>query len=361
MNKLTRRGLFGLGAAGTAYLAHAAYQGWTLQDDADATETQVAQARGSINLYSARHYDTDKTLYSGFTQATGIRVNVIEAEADALIERIRNEGRNSPADVLMTVDAGRLWRAQQAGMFQPVNSAVLNKAVPANLRDPQGNWFGLSRRARVLIYNKAKVKPAQLSTYEDLATPKWRKQVLTRSSSNVYSQSLTGALIAIHGAKKTEDWAKGIATNLARPPQGGDTDQIRACAAGVGSVAIANHYYLMRLMASNKPEDKAVVEKVALFFPNQRTQGTHVNICGAGVVRNAPNRAAAIRFLEYLVSPQAQAQFARGNFELPVVRGVQLDPLVARLGNFKAETVSAAVFGRNNPEALKIMDRAGWR
>lgn len=361
MDKLTRRGLLGLGAAGTAYLAHELYQGLALRDEADATDMQIAQAGGVINLYSARHYDTDKSLYTGFTQATGIRVNVIEAEADALIERIRNEGRNSPADVLMTVDAGRLWRAQQAGMFQPINSAVLTRAIPANLRDPQGHWFGLSRRARVIIYNKAKVKPAQLSTYEDLATPKWRKQVLVRSSSNIYNQSLTGALLAIHGAAKTETWAKGLAANFARPPQGGDTDQIKACAAGIGAVAIANHYYLMRLIESSKAEDRAIAAKVALFFPNQKTQGTHVNICGAGVVKNAPNRAAAIRFLEYLVGLKAQALFAQGNYEFPVVRGVQLDPVVARLGNFKAENVSAAVFGRNNAEALKLMDRAGWR
>ncbi len=361
MNKLTRRGLFGLGAAGSAYLAHELYRSWSLQDEADASSLQIAQANKVINLYSARHYDTDKSLYSGFTQATGIRVNVIEAEADALIERIRNEGRNSPADVLMTVDAGRLWRAQEAGMFQPISSAVLNKAVPANLRDPKGHWFGLSRRARVLIYNKSKTKPAQLSTYEDLANPKWRKQVLVRTSSNIYNQSMTGALLAIHGANKTEAWAKGLAANFARSPQGGDTDQIKACAAGIGTVAIANHYYLMRLMESSKAEDRAIAAKVGLFFPNQKTQGTHVNICGAGVVKNAPNRAAAIRFLEYLVSPKAQALFAQGNYEFPVVKGVQLDPVVAKLGNFKAETVSAAVFGRNNAEALKIMDRAGWR
>lgn len=361
MNKLTRRGLLGLGAAATAYLAHELYQGGSGWDEAYAANPQIAQANRVLNLYSARHYDTDKDLYTGFTQATGIRVNVIEAEADALIERIRVEGRNSPADVLMTVDAGRLWRAQEQGLFQPVQSAVLNRAVPANLRDPQGNWYGLSRRARVLIYNKARVNPSQLSTYEALVNPQWRKQVLTRSSSNVYSQSLTGALIAIHGAPKVESWAKGLVANFARSPQGGDTDQIRAVAAGIGSVAIANHYYLVRLMESSRSEDRDVAAKVGLFFPNQKAQGTHVNICGAGVVKGAPNRAAAIRFLEYLVSPKAQAMFAQGNFEFPVVRGVPLDPTVAKLGTFKAETVSAAVFGRNNPEALRLMDRAGWR
>jgi len=358
MDKIARRAVLGMGAGAAAYLAHHALNQTT---ESSMAQERLAQAGGVINLYSARHYDTDKALYNGFTQETGIRVNLIEAEGDALIERIRSEGSRSPADVLITVDAGRLWRAQEAGLLQPIQSRILTSVVPANLREPRGHWFGLSRRVRVLIYDKSKVNPSQLSTYEDLATSKWRGQILTRTSSNVYNLSLTGSLLAIHGPQKTEQWARGIAQNLARPPQGGDTDQIRACAAGVGAVAISNHYYLARLIASNKPEDQAVANKVGLFFPNQRDRGAHVNICGAGVVAGAPNRAAAIQFLEYLVSPKAQELFAQANFEYPVRSGVPIHPIVQRFGNFRSQSVNAAVFGRNNAEALRIMDRAGWR
>ncbi|WKT83916.1 MULTISPECIES: Fe(3+) ABC transporter substrate-binding protein [unclassified Thermosynechococcus] len=356
MQKVGRRVLLGMGAGATAYVAHHLWN-----QKAESSYAQQRQAGGVINVYSARHYDTDKALYNGFTEQTGIRVNLIEAEADALIERIRSEGSRSPADVLITVDAGRLWRAQQAGLLQPIQSRVLNSVVPANLREPQGHWFGLSRRVRVLIYDKSKVNPNQLSTYEDLANPRWRRQILTRSSSHVYNQSLVGSLLAIHGPQRTEEWVRGLVANFARPPEGNDTAQIRACAAGVGSIAITNHYYLARLMASDKAEDRAVAEKVGLFFPNQRDRGAHVNICGGGVVAGAPNRQAAIRFLEYLVSPRAQEMFAMANFEYPVRAGVPLHPVVRQFGNFRGQNVNAAVFGRNNAEALRLMDRAGWR
>lgn len=320
-----------------------------------------AQANRVINLYSARHYDTDNALYKGFTQKTGIKVNLIEAPADKLIERIKSEGANSPADVLMTVDAGNLWRAEEAGLLQPVSSRALQAAVPANLRDPQGNWFGLSKRARVIVYNKNRVKPSQLSTYEDLASPKWKGRVLMRSSSNVYNQSLTGSLLAVHGVNRTEVWAKGLVANFARQPQGNDTAQIKEVAAGVGDVTIANTYYVVRLMESNKPEDKDVVSKIAVFFPNQRNRGTHVNISGGGVVKTSKNRDAAIKFLEYLASPEAQTIFSRGNNEYPVRANVPIDPKLASLGKFKEDKINAAVVGRNNSQALKIMDRAGWK
>lgn len=320
-----------------------------------------AQANRVINLYSARHYDTDNALYKGFTQKTGIKVNLIEAPADKLIERIKSEGANSPADVLMTVDAGNLWRAEDAGLLQPISSRVLQSAVPANLRDPQGTWFGLSKRARVIVYNKNRVKPSELSTYEDLATPKWKGRLLVRSSSNVYNQSLTGSLLAVHGANRTEAWAKGLVANFARPPQGNDTAQIKDVAAGVGDVTIANTYYVVRLMESNKPEDKQVASKIGVFFPNQRNRGTHVNISGGGVVKNSKNRDAAIKFLEYLASPEAQAIFSKGNNEYPVRARVAIDPKLASLGKFKEDKINATVFGRNNSQALKIMDRAGWK
>ncbi|MEG5036781.1 Fe(3+) ABC transporter substrate-binding protein [Microcoleus sp. AT3-D2] len=321
----------------------------------------VAAQTGTLNLYSARHYDTDNELYQSFTKKTGIKVNLVEADADQLIERIRSEGANSPADVFLTVDGGRLWRAKQAGILQPVSSKVLTSAIPASLRDPQGFWFGLSRRARVIVYNKSKVNPAQLSTYEALTEPRWKGKVLVRSSTNIYNQSLVGAMLAAHGAQKTEAWARGLVANFARPPEGNDTAQIKAVADGVGDIAIVNTYYVARLMKSKDPADQAIAAKVGVFFPNQRDRGTHVNISGAGVVKTSRNKAAAIKFLEHLVTPEAQQIFARSNYEYPVVSGVAIDPAVASFGTFKSDPLNPDVYGKNNPEALKISDRAGWK
>jgi iron(III) transport system substrate-binding protein len=313
-----------------------------------------------VNVYSSRHYDSDKELFRQFTQKTGIRVNVLEGPDDQLIERLRSEGNNSPADILFTVDAGRLWRAQEAGLFQPVNSPILTRSIPSSVREPGNHWFGFTRRARVIMYHKERVKPNEISTYEELADPKWRGQLLIRSSRNVYNQSLVGALIRHIGQARTEKWAQGVAQNLARPPQGGDTDQIRAVAAGVGSLAVSNTYYLARLLKSPKPEDREAAQKIGIIFPNQNSWGTHVNISGAGMVKTAPNRANAQRFLEFLASREAQEALAKGNNEYPVVAGVPLDPVVASFGTFKADPLNASVFGRNNALALKITDRAGW-
>ncbi len=314
-----------------------------------------------VNLYSARHYDTDNALYESFTKKTGMKVNLVEAEADQLIERIQSEGANSPADVLITVDAGRLWRAKEAGVLQPINSQVLEAAVPESLRDLEGYWFGLSKRARVIVYNKDKVKPSDLSTYEALTDPKWKGRILVRSSNNIYNQSLVGALLAAHGPEKTEKWVRGLAANFARPPEGNDTGQIKAVASGVGDIALVNTYYVVRLMKSDKPEDKAVAEKIGVFFPNQSDRGTHVNISGGGVAKNAPNKEGAIKFLEHLASREAQEIFANGNSEYPVAEGTPVDSVVESLGKFKSDTLNAAIFGRNNAEALKVMDRAGWK
>ncbi|MGF1494679.1 MAG: Fe(3+) ABC transporter substrate-binding protein [Microcoleaceae cyanobacterium] len=314
-----------------------------------------------LNLYSARHYDTDNQIYQGFTNKTGIKVNLVEGKATELVERIKSEGANSPADVLITVDAGNLWRAQQAGIFQPISSAKLSQAIPASLRDPSNNWFGFSKRARVIMYNKAKVNPTQLSTYEDLASSKWNGNVLVRSSSNIYNQSLVASMIQNVGSTETEQWAEGLVENFARPPEGNDTAQIKAVAAGVGDVALANSYYLGRLAASSKPEDKAIVQKVGMFFPNQRGRGTHINISGAGVVKNAPNKAGAIQFLEYLASPEAQKIFAMGNNEYPVVAGVAVPESLSQFGTFKSDPVSVATYGKNNAAAIQVMDRAGWK
>jgi iron(III) transport system substrate-binding protein len=323
--------------------------------------TAVAASAAEVNVYSSRHYDTDKSLYQTFTQQTGIKVNVIEGGDDELIERVRTEAGNSPADILITVDAGRLWRAQNAGILQPIKSKILEDTVPAYLREPTGLWFGLTKRARVIIYNKAAVKPSELSTYEDLADSKWKGRLLIRSSTNVYNQSLAGSILAAHGEKATEEWARGIVANLARRPQGGDSDQILAVAAGEGDVAISNTYYFGRIAGSSKPADKAVADKVGVFFPNQNDRGTHVNISGAGVLKNAPNKENAVKFLEYLVSPPAQKIFADGNYEYPVSKDAEVSPVIASWGTFKEDNLNAAVFGKNNEEALKIMDRAGWK
>ncbi|MFN4311291.1 MAG: Fe(3+) ABC transporter substrate-binding protein [Ferrovibrio sp.] len=314
-----------------------------------------------INLYSSRHYDTDEALYANFTKETGIKINRLEASEDQLLQRMRAEGDKSPADVLITVDAGRLWRAQEAGLLQPVKSAVLEKAIPAHLREPDGYWFGFSKRARVFVVNKDKVKAGELSRYEDLADPKWKGRLLIRSSTNVYMQSLVGSMIATLGPEATETWAKAVVANLARAPKGGDTDQIKAVAAGEGDVAVSNTYYLARLMGSKKPEDNAVAANLAVIFPNQGDRGTHVNISGAGVAKHAPNKANAIKFLEYLASKQAQEYFAKGNYEFPVIGGVPLHPVIAAWSEFKEDTLNAAVFGKNNEAALKLMDRAGWK
>jgi len=319
------------------------------------------QSRGVVNLYSSRHYDTDDALYQSFAEATGFRVNLVEAQADELIERIKSEGVNSPADVLITVDAGRLWRAQEEGILQPIRSRTLEAAVPSYLREPDGHWFGLSKRARVIYYSKERVNPADLSTYEDLTNSKWRGKILTRSSTNVYSQSLTGSILHVHGPRETEAWVRGLVANFARPPEGNDTAQIKAVAAGLGDIAIANTYYFARLIKSSDPADQDVVNKVGIFFPNQRDRGTHINISGAGVLKNAKNREGAVRFIEHLASPQAQEIFAKGNNEYPVLAGVALDSVVAGFGSFKEDELNAAIYGRNNAEALRIMDRGGWK
>jgi iron(III) transport system substrate-binding protein len=322
---------------------------------------RAQSAANVVNLYSARHYGTDDAFYAGFKAATGITVNRVEAGGDALMQRLISEGANSPADVFITVDAGNLVRAQQAGLFAPLNSERLASRIPASLRDPDGHWFGFTTRARVIFYNKDKVKPADLSTYEALADPKWKGKLLIRSSTNIYNQSMTGAILAAQGEAKTLEWARGIAANLARPPRGGDTDQIRAALAGEGDIAVANTYYFGNILRGNAETDRALIEKIGVFFPNQNDRGTHVNISGAGLTKTAKNREAAIRFLEYLASDAAQSHFAETNSEYPVVAGVPAPSRVAAFGSFKQDQLNAAVFARNNAQALQIMDRAGWK
>jgi iron(III) transport system substrate-binding protein len=315
-----------------------------------------------LNLYSARHYQTDEALYRNFTEQTGIRINRIELGDEPLLQRLKSEGANSPADVVLLVDAARLWRAQIDGLFQPIDSKILNERIPANLRANDGSWYGFSTRARVIVYDKSKVKPHEVDTYEKLADPVNKGRVCTRSGSHPYMLSLIGAMVERSGEAATEQWARGVVANMARPPRGGDTDQIKAVASGECGVALTNTYYWVRLMRSTDPKDKEVVGRVGFIWPNQATSGTHVNVSGGGVARHAPNRASAIRFLEYLSGPQAQAYFADGNNEWPVVKGVQVsNPALASLGTFKAEEVPISSIGKGQIAAQRILDRVGYR
>ncbi|MGF1526692.1 MAG: Fe(3+) ABC transporter substrate-binding protein [Candidatus Competibacterales bacterium] len=313
-----------------------------------------------VNVYNSRHYGTDKELYAAFTEATGIEVNVVEGKHDELIQRLANEGENTQADLLITVDAGRLSLAATKDLLQGVETETLQGAVPEHLRHPEGLWYGISMRARVLVYDKEDIDPSDLSTYEALADDQYEGQVLSRSSNNVYTQSLVASILAANGPEQTEAWAVGVVENFARPPQGGDTDQIRAVAAGQGDVAISNTYYVARLLNSDQAEDRQVGEQVGVFFPNQDDRGTHVNISGAGVTRYAPNRDNAVELLEYLVT-EGQRYFADVNFEYPVNPEFEPHPTLQTFGDFKQDTLNASVYGENSAEAVMIMDRAGWK
>ena len=325
---------------------------------------------GVLNLYSARHYPTDEALYAGFTQATGIRIQRVDADDAGILQRLKAEGSASPADVILLVDAARLWRAEQDGLFRPIRSAVLEQAIPAHLRaapaaaDGGTAWFGLSTRARVIVYDKTRIKREDADTYEELADPKHKGRVCLRSGSHPYNLSLFGAMVEHIGPEKTEAWLKGIVANMARAPKGGDTDQIRAVASGECGVAVTNSYYLARLMRSSKPEDVAVTEKVGVAFPNQASWGTHMNVAGGAVARHSKNVAAATKFLEYLASPQAQAHFANGNNEWPAVQGLAFDnpALKAMSGSgFKSELIPISAVGRHTATVQQMLDRVSFR
>lgn len=322
--------------------------------------TPTAAADSELNLYSARHYQTDEALYANFTKQTGIKINRIEAKEDELLERLKNEGSQSPADVFITVDATRLDQADQLGLFAPVKSSLLEARIPAHLRSP--HWFAFSTRARVILYNKRTVKPEDVASYEALAAPKLKDQICVRSGSHPYNLSLLASIIAHQGEAKAEAWAKGLVANLARPPRGGDTDQIKAVAAGECGVALSNSYYFARLMRSEKPEDRKIVESIGVIWPNQQTTGTHINVSGGGMLKHAPHKEAAVKFLEYLTSDEAQRYFADGNNEWPVVAIVKVDnPALKALGSFKADTLPIAALSKELVTAQKIADRAGWK
>lgn len=316
--------------------------------------------QAQINIYSHRHYDSDKILFKKFTDQTGIKINVIKGSADQLIERLISEGGNSPADILLTVDAGRLHRAKVAGILQPIESKILSENIPPSMRDEDGYWFGLTVRARVLVYSKKRVTPDQLSTYEDLANRKWRGKIAVRSSSNIYNQSLMASIIASNGSRKALSWAKSIRKNMARAPRGSDRDQARAVAAGLADVAIMNTYYLGILANSPDAKDREVFKKVSVFFPNQNDRGTHINISGAGITKSSKNKKDAIKFLEFLSGSDSQKTFGSVNYEYPIKIEANQSELLNSWGPFKYDKLNLSVLGANNAEAVKLFDKAGW-
>ncbi|WP_137895716.1 extracellular solute-binding protein [Ramlibacter sp. 2FC] len=322
-----------------------------------------------LNLYSARHYSTDEALYTNFTKATGIKINRVDADDAGILARLKAEGSASPADVILLVDAARLWKGETEGLFQPIKSKLLEDAIPAQLRakpaeDGGTTWFGFSTRARVVVYDKLKVNKDDVDSYEELAEPKNKGRLCIRSGSHPYNLSLFGAVTEHLGPVKAEAWLKGLVDNMARPPKGGDTDQIKGVASGECGIAVTNTYYLARLMRSDKPEDKAVVERVGVVFPNQSSWGTHVNVAGGAVAKNAPNRANAIKFLEYLAGAEAQNYFANGNNEWPTARGVQVsNPALKAMtgGSFKSETIPISAVGMNQVKVQQMLDRVGFK
>jgi len=318
------------------------------------------QAAGEVNIYSYRQEVLIRPLLRRFTQATGIKVNVVFAKK-GMIARLMAEGANSPADVILTVDAGRLIRAKQAGVLQPVTSKALAAAIPAQYRDPEGYWFGMTIRGRPIIYAAGRVKPSELSTYEGLAHSKWKGRICIRSSGNIYNQSMLASMIAHNGIAKTERWARGFVANFARKPKGGDRDQIRAVAAGVCDIAIANTYYLAGMTGARRATDRDAARKVRIFWPNQAGRGTHVNISGAGVTKSSKNRANAIELLEFLASDEAQRIFARKVLEYPVKPGIAVAEVLEGWGKFKADRLKLVELAKYNADAVKVADRAGWR
>ena len=315
-----------------------------------------------LNLYSARHYSTDDALYSNFTKATGIKINRIDGGEDALLARIKAEGANSPADVFLTVDAGRLWIADQEGVFAPIQSKVLNERIPAAYRLTSGTWYGFSSRARAILVDKLKVKPGEITTYEDLADPKWKGQICTRSGSHVYMLSLLSSIIEHSGAAKAEAWAVGVNANLARQPKGGDTDQIKAVAAGECAIALSNTYYIARMLKSDKPDERAMMERLRVVWPNSAGRGVHMNVSGGGVLKNSPNKDNAIKFMEYLASDEAQAYFANGNNEWPVVVSARVNnEALDSLGKFTPDPINMIALGKNQRQAQEIVNRVGYK
>lgn len=321
----------------------------------------VAAQAAEVNVYSSRHYDSDDALYDEFTKETGITVNRIEGEADELIARLKAEGDNSPADVFITVDIGRMGRAEEAGVLQPFTSELIKSRVPAHLRHPDDLWFGVSQRARIIFYARDRVQnPPQ--TYEELADPKWKGKICIRSSSNVYNQSLLASIIEAHGEDAARDWAKGIVDNLARAPQGGDSDQLRGLISGECDIAVANHYYFLRGFDSEVEGLSAGIDQIGWVWPNQSDRGAHLNLTAAALTKAAPHPEEAVKLLEFLVGDFAQQHFATQNNEYPAVPGVSMDVDTARLGFFVPDTrTNTSAFSANAAKAQAIFNEVGWQ
>lgn len=324
--------------------------------------TGAAETAGQVvNVYSHRHYDTDRELFQAFTEETGVEVRVVEAGADELIQRLQAEGEQTEADLLITVDAARLNRAKSMGLLQSVESQELSSRIPENLRDDEGMWFALTKRARIIAYHNERSDRSILSTYEALAEDAYEDLIAIRSSSNVYNQSLLASIVAHNGEAAAREWAAGVVENMARDPQGGDTDQLRAIAAGEAEYAVVNTYYIGQLLNSTDPQQREVAEQIGVFFPNQDGRGAHVNVSGAGVTRHAKNRENAIRLIEFLVSQEAQRRFAQANFEYPVVEGVDLAPSIAEWGEFREDPLDLSELAEYNDDAVRIFDEVGWQ
>lgn len=322
---------------------------------------ETIEESGVVSVYTSRHYETDQDLYKKFEETTGIKVNVVEGEGDELMERLSMEGEATEADVFITADAGNLYQAKDRELLQAIESDVIAKNIPEKLRDVDNQWFGLTKRARVIVYAKDRVKPEELSTYEALTEPEWKGRVVVRSSENMYNMSLLASFIEVMGADKAKEWAAGIKANMARDPEGGDRDQAKAVVAGEADVAIMNTYYLGVMANGEDEEERKVAENVGVFFPNQDTTGTHINVSGAGVTKHAKNKENAIKFIEFLSSEEAQGQFAEANFEYPVNKNVEPSELLKSWGDFKEQDVKLSVLGENQQEAIRIFNEVGWK
>lgn len=316
-----------------------------------------------VNLYSQRHYAVDELQYKNFTEKTGIKVNVVKANADQLIERLKNEGDDSPADLFVTVDAGKLYNARQAGVLQKISSENINENIISDLRDPDGFWAPITYRSRIIVYSNDRVKKSDLNSYEDLANPKWKGRLLVRSSSNAYNQALMSSLVANLGSENTEKWSSAVVSNFARDPKGSDRDQVKAIAAGQGDIAIVNSYYIGLLLASEKEEEQNAGNSVSVFFPNQgeADRGSHINISAIGLTKSSPNKENAIKLIEYLTSEEAQEVYVNNSYEYPANSLVEPSDIVKSWGNFKIDKLNLNALGEFRPEALKIFDKTGWK
>lgn len=323
-------------------------------------EVKTEETSQEVNVYTHRHYESDKELFAKFEKETGIKINVLKADADQLIARIEQEGKNSPADLLLTVDAGNLWKAKNKGISQSINSNVLNNNIPDYLRDPEGHWFGLTKRVRLLAYSKERFKPEKNMSYEDLAKPQYNGKILVRPSDNIYNQSLLASIIANKGVDYATQWAEGVVKNMARKPSGNDRDQVKAVAAGEGDIAIVNSYYIAKMINSDDELEREAVSKVKILFPNGDDRGSHINISGGIILKNAPNKENAIKLLEFLSGEEAQSVFANANYEYPVNPKIEASGILLDWGTFKEDTLNLSELGKNNLDAVKIFDVVGW-